>query len=906
MGSLILTSQEAVKYGHDVLGGKAWNMAWLSRNGFPVPQWCVLTTDAFVKQIQACGLEAFIAEHVAKLDASLPADQIGVIAEAIQNEITKHPLDADICDAIKAALPADKVASQFYAVRSSVVGEDAEGASFAGQMDSHLFQKGFDAIYESVIGVLKSAFNQRALMYRLHKKIPLHDIRAAVIIQEMVEGDVSGVMFTAHPINGSRHHALISASWGCGEGIVSGLCNTDEFTVDLNTDRIEKIINEKDAALVFDTDTGRGTKEIVVDPAKQKIPCLTDAQVIALRNLGRTIGEKKHSPQDIEFAVRGNQLYVLQTRPVTSLPDTTQKSDKLVVWDNSNIQESFNGVTTPLTFSVAVRAYAKVYEEALRVFGVSEKSLRESQDILQNMLGLVRGRVYYNINNWYRFLGFFPSFNTNKADMERMMGLQDPVDFVEGSHLSLAQKIRKMPQMIRALLHLLNGFRRMSRLVVEFKQMFDGVYRGVDRSQLHTKSVGELIEMSRFLDRELLCNWTTPIVNDFYVMMMNGKVHRWLKNAGFEHIDVLQNNLLSGEEGIESTEPTKFLLRLCDVLRRNPPLRKLVEENDNAILLDLIQGADNAFYQECQRYIELYGDRTIGEMKAESITLRQDASFMFAVLKNFLHKEDLSLKTLAENEARFRSDAEMQAYEAIRSQLGSGKLERFKRDLQKCREAIKNRENMRLARTRMVGLYRDIYNEIGRQMAFYGLLDDPTDVLYVTVEELYAYYDGRSVQANWKPLVKARREEFASYEAEDLPHHFHTWGPVYHHNQYEYPFAEKAAAIDANSSTLKGIGCYPGIVEKPIRLIFSPKDELSVDGQILCTVRTDPGWAPLFPTAAGILVERGSTLSHSAVVARELGIPAIVGVPGLTKIVQDRELVRMNGSTGVVERLDQA
>lgn len=905
MSQLIFTAQQAVKYGHDLLGGKAWNMAWLSRNGFPVPEWWVLSTDAFMTQIKACGLEDFIAAHIAKVDAQLPADQVGIIAEAIQDEIMKHPLEASIRDAITAAIPAEKLTDRFYAVRSSVVGEDAEGASFAGQMDSHLFQKGLDAIFESVLGVLKSAFNQRALMYRLQKKIPLHDIRAAVIIQEMVEGDVSGVMFTAHPITGSRQHALISAAWGCGEGIVSGLCNTDEFTVNLYTDRIDKLVNEKDTALVFDTDIGRGTKEISVALDKQKISCLSDAQVIALRNLGRTIAEKKHSPQDIEFSVRGSSLYILQTRPVTSLPDCTQKTDKLVVWDNSNIQESFNGVTTPLTFSVAVRAYGKVYEQALRVFGVSETSLRESQDMLQNMLGLVKGRVYYNINNWYRFLGFFPSFNTNKSDMERMMGLQDPVDFVEGSEMSLMQKVRKMPQMLRALFHLMNGFRRMTRLVVEFKDMFSGVYRSVDRNQLHAKSIGELVELSRYLDRELLVNWTTPIINDFYVMMMNGKVHRWLKNAGFEHIDVLQNNLLSGEEGIESTEPTKFLLRLCDLLRANPPLRKLVEQNDNAVLLDLMQGADTAFHQECLRYIELYGDRTIGEMKLESTTLRQDASFMFAVLKNFLHKEDLSLKTLAENESRFRAEAEIQAYDAIRQKSGQAKLERFKRDLKKCREAIKNRENMRLARTRLVGLYRDIYMEIGRQLAFYGLLNDPTDILYITVEELYAYYDGRSVQAEWKALVQARRNEYARYESEELPHHFWTWGSVYHHNAYEYPFAEKAAAIDANSATLKGIGCYPGIVEKQIRLIFSPKDELSVDGQILCTVRTDPGWAPLFPTAAGILVERGSTLSHSAVVARELGIPAIVGVPGLTKIVKDRELVRMNGSTGVVERLDQ-
>lgn len=906
MNHLILSSREAVRYGHDVLGGKAWNMAWMSRNGLPVPEWWVLTTNAFSHQIKSAGLVEFIDAQVALLKDGVQSEKVAVIAENIQAEISKHELNPSIRAAILEAIPPEYLADKLFAVRSSVVGEDAEGASFAGQMDSHLFQKGIEAISKSVLAVLKSAFNERALLYRLQKKIRVHDIKAAVIIQEMVDGEVSGVMFTAHPVTGSRKHALVSAAWGCGEGVVSGLCNADEFSVGLFDDTIEKIVNEKDVAVVFDIESGLGTKEIHIDAGKRNIPCLSDAQVLSLRNVGRSIAELKQSPQDIEFTVRQGRVYVLQTRPVTSLPDASQKTDKMVVWDNSNIQESFNGVTTPLTFSVAVRAYATVYEQALRVFGVSEKTLRESQDILQNMLGLVKGRVYYNINNWYRFLGFFPSFNTNKADMERMMGLQDPVDFVEGSHLSLIQKIRKMPQMIRALLHLLNGFRRMSRLVVEFKQMFESVYRSIDRSRLHAKSVGELVELSRYLDRELLVNWTTPIINDFYVMMMNGKMHRWLAQGGFENIDVLQNNLLSGEEGIESTEPTKYLLRLCDALRKSPSLRSIVESNDNAVLLDIIQGEDKSFYEDCKRYIELYGDRTIGEMKAESITLRQDASFMFAVLKNFLNKEDLTLSTLAENEAKFRSEAEIQAFETIRQKLGSAKLEKFKRDLGKCREAIKNRENMRLARTRMVGLYRDIYNEIGRQLAFYGLLDDPTDILYVTVEELYAYYDGRSVQADWKPLVKARREEFARYEHEELPHHFHTWGPVYHHNLYEYPFAEKAAAIDPGCSSMKGIGCYPGIVEKPVRLIFSPKEELSVDGQILCTVRTDPGWAPLFPTAAGIIVERGSTLSHSAVVARELGIPAIVGVPGLTKVIKDRELVRMNGSTGVVERLSAA
>ena len=228
-------------------------------------------------------------------------------------------------------------------------------------------------------------------------------------------------------------------------------------------------------------------------------------------------------------------------------------------------------------------------------------------------------------------------------------------------------------------------------------------------------------------------------------------------------------------------------------------------------------------------------------------------------------------------------------------------MRKFRKDLAKLRQAVKARENMRLMRTRMFGLMRDVYLEIGNQLAFYGVLDGPRDIFYLTVEEIEAYVDGRSVQSKFKPLVATRKEEFASYEKEELPHHFSTHGPVYHHNLYEY---RSSGEVREDAEELKGIGCYPGRVEEKVKLIFSPKDELNLNGQILCTVRTDPGWAPLFPTAGGILVERGSTLSHSAVVARELGIPAIVNIPGLTKILSDGERVRMDGATGIIQRLD--
>ena len=907
---LFLDSAQALKYSEALLGGKAKNLAWLSRQGLPVPKWWVLTTECFSQQIKALNIESWLEQQLVLLSANkekneITNEAIASVATAIQDALGRLPLTQEVQQLIRDSLPEEILSQASLAVRSSVVGEDAENASFAGQMDSYLYQKGEQAIFASIIKVMQSAFNHRALAYRIHNGLGLLDIRAAIIIQEMIDADVSGVMFTANPINGNRKQVLISSTFGCGEGIVSGVCNTDETTVGLFDDAISTQINTKDSAFVFDANAKLGAIEVAVDDDKQNQASLNDAHVLQLRDLGRDIAHSYQTPMDIEWCLKDGLFYILQARPVTSLPPVNSDDDDVVVWDNSNIQESYCGVTTPLTFSFANRAYKTVYEQTLRLLGVNESVVQAHQGMLENMLGLIHGRVYYNINNWYRGLLFLPSFKQNKSDMERMMGLTDPVDLVEDQALTTKQKIKKIPQVLRALYSMFTRFRNMDNLVHEFRDMFQREYQSVKRESLHTLTIGQLISESRRLDKQLLENWTTPIVNDFYVMMMNGRVHRWLEKVGIENPEVVQNNLLSGEEGIESTEPTKMLLRMCDYIRKNKDLETCILSTENSVLLNVIQAQDADFYQQCATYIELYGDRTMGELKLESITLRQDSSFMFAVLKNFLAKPDLTLATLAENEAKFRQEAEDTVIPLVGKQLGKRALGKFNKDLSALRDAIRNRENMRLARTRMFGLYRDIYSEIGEQLSFYGKLDAPRDVFYLTLEEIYAYKDGRGVQTHLKPLVAARKEEFAGYESHDLPHHFWTKGAVYCNNTFEYPH-NSDANVDLDASHLVGTGCYPGIVEEKIRLIFSPDDELNLNGQILCTVRTDPGWAPLFPTAGGIIVERGSTLSHSAVVARELGIPAIVGVPELTKILKDQETIRMNGVTGTIERLDLA
>lgn len=898
---LVIDSKSAAKFEQQHLGGKAYNLAVLSKSGYNVPSWWVISVDACREFLEQSNTISDINQQLSVLTEQTDMQEITAIAEKVQAQVETLSLSEVIKTELVSLVGAEELDNQFWAVRSSVVGEDAKGASFAGQMDSMLYQTGQQAVFDAVIAVIKSAFNARALKYRLTKGLALTDIRAAVIIQKMIDADISGVMFTANPISGNRSEALISAAWGCGEGIVSGLCNTDEITIGLNHDTINQTINEKDLALVFDNQSNCGVKQIEIDELKAHEAALSASHILQLRDMGKSIAETYRFPQDIEWCIKDRELYILQSRPITSLPNYNADTDRKVVWDNSNIQESYCGVTTPLTFSFASQAYKTVYEQTMRLLGESNQTIQDNQLMLNNMLGLIHGRVYYNINNWYKGLLFLPSFKANKEDMERMMGLQDPVDLVQDVELSFSEKLKKLPQIFRALFKMLTRFRKMDQLVSDFKQFFQAEYHKVEREKLHTQSIGQLVELSQHLDNKVLANWTTPIINDFYVMMMNGKVHRWLTKLELENPDLVKNNLLSGEEGIESTEPTKFLLDLCDQIRQRDDWQLLFKQYDNDKLLGMLELQAPALYQQCQQYIELYGDRTMGELKLESITLRQDASFMFAILKNFLAKPELSRATLAQNEAAFRQEAEDTVFTLIKDKHGRRGLKKFKSHLSKLRDAIRNRENMRLDRTRLFGLYRDIFSEIGKQLEFYDCLDDERDVFYLSIDEIYAYNEGRTVTALLKPLVEVRKAEYAQYEQHDLPHHFYTHGAVYCNNQYEYPHEVEQTALDAD--TLEGIGCYPGEVETTLRLIFSPDDELNLNGQILCTVRTDPGWAPLFPTAGGIVVERGSTLSHSAVVARELGIPAIVGVPNLTKIVSDKEMVRMNGSTGRIQRL---
>lgn len=880
-----------------VLGGKAINLRWLALNQFNVPSFIVVNSHFFDDTYPP-----LISELMSNISSDLDSDALNAQLAQVRDRIIATEFTTEFNDTLASEVNSmRRSGATFFAVRSSVIDEDSSIASFAGQMDSFLYCKSDDDIRLAIGKCFASAFSTRAIQYRMQHGLPFDNIKGAVIIQEMIDPDVSGVLFSANPSTGRRSEMVISACYGVGEGVVSGECDTDQFETDLLGAITSSHIVKKVEKIGIDGKKASGTSVISVDNDLQDQPCLNKTQIRDLVTTCRRIAGLKHHPQDIEWAISGDQLYILQTRDITALP-VVKSGAQRIVWDNSNIEESYAGVTTPLTFSFARSAYKIAYESMAFLMGISRSRIDGFQDAFWNLLGLIKGRVYYNINNWYVGLSVLPSFSQNKADMERMMGLQDPVDFVQSRELSKREKIMMLPSMFLILAKFVYQFSKMDRLTTEFRAMFDNVYQSFDRKTLHEKEAYELVQMIDSFDEKLLKRWQTPLINDMFVMMMNGRMNRIVSSVDPE-LSSQVNNLLAGEGEIESTEPTKYLLRLADKIRSDETLNHAVSTLNNDECLTYLQANAPEYYEDVMIYIERYGDRCTGELKLESITLRQDASFIFAVLKNFLKKDDFSIATLEQKEKALRKQAEDRVFSMIKEKKGQRALNKCKRILTKLRLAVKSRENMRLMRTRMFGMYRDTYLQIGRQFVLLNIIEEQRDIFYLTIQEVRDYFFGALVQHDFKSLIQCRKNEYQQYAKEDVAHHFQTNGYVYHHTSYAY---SGKMNLDVDDKTVfKGIPCYPGRVSKKVKVITDPNDEVDLEGDILCAVRTDPGWGPLFPSAGGILVERGSTLSHSAVVARELGIPAVVGIHGITKRLKTGDMITLDGETGEVHIHDE-
>jgi rifampicin phosphotransferase len=708
------------------------------------------------------------------------------------------------------------------------------------------------------------------------------------------------VAFSADPVSGRRGHSLVSAVYGVGTSLVSGEADADTYTVD----RAERVIDRKVVSKTSAHRAGSQAREgVVSQPVAAELterPALTDAQAIEVARLSRATARHFGRPQDIEWALAEGKLWLLQSRPITSLASLADPDGVLNLWDNANIAESYSGVTTPLTFSFARGIYEEVYREFARIMGVSSKRIEANRDLFPRMLGLIRGRIYYNLISWYRLLALLPGFSVNRGFMEQMMGVKEGLPEEVLAKLTPAGRVAKLRDsaaLAGAVVGLLRNQLTLPRQIERF-------YRRLNRAlqppvpALEELRPDELVAHYRDLESQLLLQWDAPLVNDFLAMIFYGLARKLTAKWCGDADGMLQNDLLCGEGGMISAEPAKRVRELAALVASDPAAIALLCEGSQGAIQRWLDTAPT-FKTAYVAYLEKFGDRCLEELKLESLTLHDEPMTLLRSIGQFARRFGAAGLVDAGTESKLRARAEEQVKRALAKHPLRSVV--FYWVLRHARARVRDRENLRFERTRLFGRVRRICVALGQQLHAAGKLKEPRDVFYLTVEELLGFVEGTCATTDLAGLTALRQREFAAFKTEHAPaDRFETRGTVHLGN----PFRSRQPVVVPSGDALKGTGCCPGVVKARARVIADPRNAVIESGEILVAPRTDPGWIMLFPAAAGLLVEHGSLLSHSAIVAREMGIPAIVSIEGVTAWARTGEWLEMDGSTGVVRKVE--
>ncbi len=869
------------------IGGKARALANLELANFNIPEWFVITPEEFYESLtdefKSMWLESSSTLSYESLQGSLT--QLTIKPKVMT---VLHNAISDLC-------PNDEL----VAVRSSASDEDGAEHSFAGQLESVLFVDK-QQLATRIIQVWRSGFSERIYTYRRENNLSLPPPPPAALVQKMINAEAAGVAFSADPVSGRRATSVVGAVYGLGSALVSGDVDADTYYVN----RLEEItqceIANKRQAHVMDPSGVEGVKLVELDEERANQSVLSDEEVKEIARIARRSEKHFNCPQDIEWARFKNRIYLLQSRPITSIQQMVDPDANLIIWDNSNIAESYRGVTTPLTFSFASRAYTSVYREFCHMMRVPKKLIAENDDLFARMLGLIRGQVYYNLISWYQVLALLPGFQMNRKFMEQMMGVKEtmPEEVINKivKPTSKWDRIRDGIRLSSTLSGLVLNHFLIPGKIKKFYKRLNKALATPDISIQHQRA-DELIEYYHALERQLLKRWDAPLINDFFAMIFYG-VLRKLTEKWCEDTDgTLQNDLLVGEGDIISAEPAQRIRKMAEMIFLYPELIDLLCDGS---VLDIYRRLPNyqEFYAEYYAYLKKFGDRCLDELKLESPTLHDNP---LPVLRSIGH---MAKRLQANPEKQQKNRQQRHLAEDHVSELFAGAFIRktiFNWVLKNARKRVSDRENLRFERTRVFGRIRNIFVEVGFRLRDLGIIKEPRDIFYLEVGEIVCYIEGTSSTHNLAALIELRKQEFSEYENTVKPSdRFETRGIIYH----GHDFQSKREKIPVEGDEINGIGCCPGVVRGQVRVVRDPRGVELHPGEILVAERTDPGWIMLFPACSGLLVEHGSLLSHSAIVAREMGIPAVVSLDGITDWLKDGDWVEMDGRLGSVRKIN--
>ncbi len=737
------------------------------------------------------------------------------------------------------------------AVRSSANIEDSEQYSFAGQYKTVL-NVPITQLEEAIAEVRASATSPEVMAYISDKDLP--EIKMSVIIQQMVNAQCSGVAFGINPMTGDKEEKIINVVAGLGEELVSGQRTADSYVV---------------------------RKGKVAQSSLQGEALLTEEQLSVITAMLDKVENVFGTSQDVEFAYEAGVLKLLQSRPVT-----TQKEQQKIVYDNSNIIESYPGMTLPLTFSFIEKMYAAVYRQLSAVLGIPSTTIKRNAGSYDHMLGLLNGRVYYNLNSWYKVLSLLPGYNLNSEFMENMMGVKNKPDIIvsQPPKAGLKDYLEVANAVGHIIYNALTVKQQKKRFVKDFHDIYD-VYKMKDYGN---KSLKEVYNDYIAFERLMSSRWKAPLVNDFFAMIYFGILQKMCAKY-FPDQPALHNKLVSSTNDIVTTQPLRLLPELLKILTNNKRVKEiLAQKKAYEAWQELQETQYNKERQAIQDYIDKWGERCVGELKLETVTYKQQPEMLLSVLQEYIRKG------ITPHLHKGNADADTLK---LRVQSGFFKQRIFRHVLSKTRYLVSNRENLRYYRTLGFGMVRTMMLEMGRKMADQGSIENERDIFYLRLQHLEQSIQNGE-KTDLKQIVSSAMENYKTFNGLELPERVVT------HGRQEVIVTTSPELTTESRNELKGIPCSPGVVKATICKVTTAQDTMP-DQQVMATYATDPGYVVMFPAATGILTERGSVLSHAAIVSREMNIPCIVGVDRLMQELNDGDEIIMDGSTGIVKILNR-
>lgn len=724
---------------------------------------------------------------------------------------------------LKAALAKeiDKIFSdkKLYAVRSSAVDEDSSADSFAGVHDSFLNVRKAD-ILENVYKVYESAFTERAASYRKTRGLSAGGVQIAVVIQEMVKAEFAGVINTVNPVTDNPDEIIISVARGLGDKIMDGSENGTIYKI--NCGKIscdgEDILSKK---------------------ALEKIIALA-----------REISAKTNTFQDAEFACVRGKAYFLQTRNITTYRNINTRKRGLLI-DNANIAESFFGVTSPLTFSFAKEVYRDVYTEGLKCGKVRKKICDTLSGSLAEMLYYYEGKIYYNMNSWYKAVSILP-FKNSADYFESMIGVDNKAEAGKRVKMNLFDFVKSAAVFA-------SKIKNIDKLADSFEEDFDKTvmpYYGkkISGSNAELKLIAEKIQ-------KIITGFVIPIINDCAVMLYFGKLKERAKKLDISDEEI--NGYVSSGGNVLSADSANKLTELAEAVKRDEKIYNDFLTLDKCALCKKYREGTQ-ISKQINEYLYNFGARVMDELKLETVTMIEDETILYGMIKDNL---SAARKNPVQTQTEVPKKLQKLAY--------------------KTRKYMRLRERLRLKRTYAYSVVRNLFLALGENYAAEGRIKDARDIFYLTKQEIV------SGGGDFIKLAEERKAAEKEYINK----------PVYDRIVF-FDGVPLPVKNEISGGGLCGIPSGSGAVTARVSLMHSTADKLPA-GNIILTKRTDPGWISLFPLASGLIVEHGSMLSHSFVVARELGLPAVAGLKNATELIPDGALVKLDGLSGEVKIIEE-